>query len=558
MIASRRAIPARQAIFLAAVVIAALAACRGGQRGPGQQRHGHTEPQRGGVLRTTMNGAIATLDPAIAYDENSGYAVHHMYDTLLGYGSSNQGKGTELVPHLAESWSVTDDGKRYSFVLRDGLRYSDGSPCVAGDFKYSFERTIGHAKSPFKEFLLKIVGGEALAEGAATELTGVRVSGTRELEIELVEPDGSFAMILAMAFTTPLSRTHVEAVGDELRRKPLGMGPFMLDRWDEGSQIILARNPHHWNPERPRLDGLTFFTVVSRETGFLKFEAGELDTVARLSSADFLWLSQRADWQPYLQKIPSMAPVGARMNCQKPPFNDVRVRRALNYAVNKSNLRKLLSGRTEIAAGLLPPTMFGHNPELEPYPHDPDRARRLLAEAGVADGLTLQYTIFQDSDNELVAQSMQADLRKVGIEMTINVLTFPAFLDAVGRPDGAPFSFMGWQVDYPDPSALTDVLFHSSRISEQASSNNVFYANPELDRMLDAARDESDLETRRELYEEIDAFLYHEAPWIWLFNMAPTDVRQPYVIDYKPHPVWTRDFSEAWLDVPPDRLRRGS
>ncbi len=542
-------------LWLSVLVSLAVLACGCGERGPRAEAYGHDEPQRGGTLRTSVNEAIRTLDPAIAYDEIAGYAVRHLYSTLLGYGSATEGKGTELVPQLAQSWSVSPDGRVYTFILREGLRYSDGRPLLADDFKYAFERVLTHESTPFKGFLGKVVGAAAVTNGKAGQLTGVRSTGDRQLEIELTEPDSTFPMIMAMSFSTPLSREHVEAHGGDIRANPLGTGAFKLASWNEGSKITLARNPHYWNPGLPYLDRVVMYTGVPRKTAFLKFEAGEIDTVSRLSSADYLWLSERESWKPYTDLIPIMATFGVRMNCQQPPFDNVKVRQALSYAINKQNIRKIHNGLAVIASGMLPPTMYGHNPRLEPYPYNPDRARQLLAEAGYPDGFSVDYMTFQDGPNETIAQSMQSDLRKVGVEMNIQLVSWNTLYTSITKIDGSPFSYMGWLIDYPDPSNMTDVQFHSRNIAAKDSTNTSFYKNPRLDALLDSARKEGDSDKRRGMYEEIDELLHHEAPWIWLFHLAFVEVRQPYVANYKPHPIWMRDFRAVWLDLPPDRLR---
>ena len=543
------------ASLLGLLAITILVACRGGGRGPIRDAHGHDQPRRGGVLRTTLPAAISTLDPSVAYEEMAGYVVHHLYATLLTPRAAPSGSDTPIVPDLAESWSISPDGLVYAFTLRDGLRYSDGRAVVAGDFKYSLERVLTMPRSPFGSFLANIAGAGDLAEGKASSLAGVQVLDDRHLEIHLVEPDASFAMILTMSFTTPLARDHVAAMKNDLRTTPLGTGPFVLESWDESTALTLARNPHYWDPRLPYLDGIVFQTAVSREASFLLFEAGELDLVTRLSSADYLWLAERDDWRPYIDRVLLMNPIGARMNCQRPPFNDVRVRQALNYAVDKQHISRLWNGQVEISTGILPPSMFGHSPRLAPYPHDPARARQLLAEAGHPDGFSIEYLTFQEGPNEAVAQSLQADLAAVGVDMTIRLVSWTTLVPTFRRIDGAPFSFMGWQIDYADPSNLMDTLFHSRNIAEADSNNNSFYASPRLDALIDAARREPDVARRRHMYEEMDEFVHDEAPWIWLYNYGYTQVRQPYVMNNRPHPVWILDFREVWLDVAGDPSR---
>jgi ABC-type transport system substrate-binding protein len=530
-----------------------LLACREPGDGPRLFGAGATGPRRGGVLRISLNDGVRTLDPTIAYDELSNLAGHMLFDTLLGYEpATRDGAGMQLVPQLAERWSVSDDGLRYSFELRPGLVFSDGRPCVAGDFVYALERVLTEPTSPFQQFLMGIAGAAELSAGAATSLAGARALDDRRLEIALREPDASFAYILAMPFATPQKREHVEPQApDERRRAPLGTGPFVLVQWREGDRLVFARNPRYWDAAVPYLDGLIIHEAVERDTAFLKFLAGELDAIDRLSSADFIFVAQHAGWAPYLYNVPSMNVYGEKLNCSRPPFDDRRVRQAMNYALDKQHVIKLQNGRAVPSHGALPPLMPGYEPALQPYPHDPARARELLAEAGYPDGFRVTYATQHDELSEKLAQSLKADLAEVGVDVQIELMSFPAYLTAAGKPDLA-FAFTSWLMDYPDPSNFLDVKFHSRMIAPENSNNDAFYSNPEVDRRLDAARREVDPERRWAMYRELEALLYEEAPWIWSYHRNVVELRQPYVMDYHPHPVWNRDYRTTWLDLAAD------
>ena len=269
------------------------------------------------------------------------------------------------------------------------------------------------------------------------------------------------------------------------------------------------------------------YTGKPDHASFLEFEAGEIDSVMELSTPDYLWLVRNPAWSPHILRAPGMNVIGARMNVTRPPFDDKRVRQALNYAVNKDKLIKVLNGRAEASHGMLPPPMMGYNARLEPYPHDPDKARKLLAEAGYGDGLTVDYATI--SGNEKITQSMQADLAQVGVEMNIQVMSGPALMGSWGSPGGIPFSWAGWLADYPDPANFFDSSFHSRMIKDEHSTNTSFYSNSELDALLDRARWESDPQVRRQLYEKVEKILYDDAPWIWSHHLAYVEVRQPYV-----------------------------
>ncbi len=527
----------------------ALIACNAPDRGPRFRAAGAASPQAGGTLRLSMRDAVRSLDPAYTYDEASQWVLHAMADTLVDYEPGS----TRLAARLAERWERSSDGRTYRFWLRDGLRYADGTPIVAADFKHALERTLSRADSPFQSFLQDVDGAADLIARKAEGCRGIRVRGERELEIALASPNPAFLSILAMKVAAPLPAAHVRAAGDELRRRPLASGPYRLAAWSEGERLVLERNPHYHDPARQRPERIVILENVPRDVQFLMFERGELDLAERLSAPDLLWLRGRADWAPYLQAQVQMNALGARFDVTRKPFDDRRVRQALNYALNKSYTTKLLTGTTTPAHGILPPGVPGRDDDLPPYPHDPAKARALLAEAGYGAGLRLRYTTIPDEEAGKLAASMQADFAAVGVELEIQLLSFPAYLTQVGKREGGlPFSYQGWIGDFPDPIAFLDAKFHSSRISDEGSLNDSFYANPELDRLLDAARAELDPEARAAMYRRAERILYDDAPWIWNYHQMMIEVHQPYVRGYRLHPIWLRDLTTAWLDLGPD------
>lgn len=539
----------RRRTYLSALLALAVVACDAPDRGPRWKAAGATAPRAGGTLRFSSKDAIGTLDPAYSYDEVSRAVLHPLLDTLVDFEPG----GVRLVPRLAARWELSSDGRTYHFWLRDGSRYADGTPITALDFEHAIERPLRRADSPYGSFLADVEGAADVLAGKATDCTGVRAIGPRELEIRLVKPNAAFLYVLALKFTAPLPAAYAARIGDQLRRRPLASGPYQLAAWAEGERVELVRNPYYFDASRQRPERIVMLENVPRDTQFLMFERGELDTVERLTAADQLWIASRPDWRPYVQTMPQLNTYGARMDVRKPPFSDRRVRQALNYALNKRDTTKLLTGTSTPAHGMLPPGMSGRDDALAPYPYDPAKARALLAEAGYARGLVLEYTTIPDEDAAKLAASMQADFAAVGVTLRVSVIAFAAYLSQVGRADGGlPFSFAGWTADFPDPSSFIDVKFHSRAISAENSLNDSFYANRELDALLDEARGERDAERRAALYRRAERILYDDAPWIWNYHQLMTEVSQPYVRGYTLHPLWLRDATTAWLDLGPD------
>ncbi|MEO8843939.1 MAG: peptide ABC transporter substrate-binding protein [Kofleriaceae bacterium] len=529
-----------------------LIACNPPDRGPRFHAAGSTTPRNGGTLRFAVKDQIRTIDPVIAYDEVSAYPVHAVYETLVDYEPAVRGddaSGLQLVPHLATRWEVSPDGLGYHFWLRDGITFSDGTPVVAGDFVYSLEHALKTPRSPFGPFLSDIAGSADVVANHAEHCSGITTPNDRELVIQLATPNMAFLEILAMSFTSPQQRKFVERVGANIQHESLGTGPFVVADWEQGRRIVLARNPRYWDASAIHLDQIEILENVRRDTQFLMFENGELDAAEKLSSPDYLWLIDQKAWAPYVQNRVLMNAYGSRMNVTKPPFDDRRVRQAMNYAVDKDHDVKLLNGAAVASHGILPPGMFGRDATIAPYPYDPAKARRLLAEAGYPFGFSTTYTIMADDEAERLAGSLQSDLEKVGIHIDVQVLSYATYVTTIGLKDhGADFAKATQLADFPDPTNFLDVRFASSAIQDENSNNDSFYSNPVLDTLLGAARGEPDRAKREAMYHRAERILYDDAPWIWEYHQAMTEVIQPYVAGYSVHPIWIRDYSRAWLD----------
>lgn len=538
--------------FAAPVIIGCWVACCAGcdppDRGPRFRAAGATEPHDGGTLRFSIGSRIPTLDPTIGYDEYTYYILHPLFDTLVDFSPND----LDIIPRLAERWEVSPDGLVYTFTLRAGIAFSDGVPITAAHFKYSLERALATADSPFAEFLVDIDGAHEVIQGKARACAGIAAVGDHQLVIRLALVNPALLQILAMPFATPQRADHVAAAGDQLRRRPDATGPFELDSWDEGDRIVLRRNPHYFDPARAHLDSIVMLENIPRDTQFQMFERGELDTANRLAAPDYLFVMSEPAWRTYVKSAVGMNVYGSRMNVKVKPFDNRDVRQALNYALDKTHTDRLLNKTTEPAHGILPPGMFGRDPELAPYPHDVAKARCLLAKAGYPNGLDVDYLTYDDEELEKVAGSLQSDLAEAGVRVHLTVVSWATWQTATGQPTGPAFSYTGWTADFPDPTSFFEPRFHSRAIRPTGSTNDSFYKNPELDALLDNARQERDLDRRAAMYRGAERILKYDAPWIWDYHRMTTEVIQPYVQNFAPHPIWARDFTSVWLDLGPD------
>ncbi len=521
-----------------------LAACSPPDRGPRFRPAGQTAPRRGGRLRLSIAGSVQSLDPTVAYDELSFYALHALFDTLVDYAPDS----LAVIPRLAARWEISADGTRYTFWLRPGAAFHDGAPITAAHVKLGLERALKTPGSPFAAYLTDLAGAQAVIDRTTGDCAGITAAGDR-LDLQLVRRNPGFLAMLAMPFATP---QRGERSPDQRRTQPDATGPYELARWDEGNELVLRRNPHAADPTRGYLDEIVIRENVPRDLQFQLFERGELDTADKLAAPDYLYVITEPAWQPYLHRVTTLNTLGSRINVTAPILADRRVRQALNYALDKAHTARLLSGTTTPSHGMLPPGMLGRDPDLAPYPHDVARARALLVEAGYPTGVDLDYVTVQDEETEKVAASLQADLAEAGIRLHLRVMSLEAWQAAAAQPDGPPLSFGSWIADFPDPINFLDAKFHSKAIRPADSNNDSFYANPALDRLLDAAHDELEPDRRAALYRRAERILYDDAPWIWDYHRVETEITQPYVRGPVSHPIWIRDYTRTWLDLGPD------
>jgi ABC-type transport system substrate-binding protein len=506
---------------------------------------GNGEPQRGGTLRMALGEDVKTLDPSRAIDQISLLVTQLLHATLLDFAPSDAENPTALIPSLASKWSVSSDGKTLQFELRDGLRFSNGEPVVADDFVYGFERLLApETLAPAAQFFRGIEGAADRLEGRTTETRGVRTLGPKTLEIRLERPDPSFPLLLAIVGSTPQKRKHVENAGASIGEKPLGTGMFLLREFRAGQQVVLDRNPFYWDASRPYLDSIRMRQGVPRETMLLDFLQGNIDILDGRICSDAVLLTREPAWAKYVSRPPLPITTTDMMNTKCKPFYDKRVRQAFNHAINRSDTVKLANGRVMAANGYLPPNVPGHDAKRPVWPYDPMRARALLAEAGVANGLEVTYTTLRDEMAQKIALSIQADLAAVNVRVNIETLTFPAYINAIVQGD-LDFAFSSWSMDFPDPWDFLEVKFHSRMI--EAGTNDAKYENAEVDQLLDAARYELDTTKRMSMYRRAENIIIDDCPHIWHYFSTALDVRHPRVRGSIRHPARDLFFRDTYL-----------
>ncbi|HJN14180.1 MAG TPA: ABC transporter substrate-binding protein, partial [Armatimonadota bacterium] len=342
----------------------------------------------------------------------------------------------------------------------------------------------------------------------------------------------------------------VEEHGEDFFRNPVGTGPFVLTEWVRGMRIRFSPNPHYFIDGEPRLDGVSVMIGGDTLVHQMMFERGELDLKEGIPIPDFVRITTDPKWQPYTATAADSRTVYLSMNCEMEPFTDKRVRQAMNYAIDRGRIVKMLTGRCVAARGVLPPPMPGHDPDMPGYAHDPGKAKQLLAEAGLADGFSLPMWFRSDTGYERkAAEVIQQDLAEVGVEVDLRPVAFATLCDIMAKRRGAELGIFGWSQDYPDPSNFLDVLLNGERIVEVNCNNAAFYSNPDVNDLLRVAAKETDAAARLRIYQQVERMIVDDAPWVFLYHPVRHALRQPWLRGHSMHPVWPQRLEKLWFDT---------
>jgi oligopeptide transport system substrate-binding protein len=477
-------------------------------------------PKQGGAAVITFNNDLTTLDPQVGYDWQNWSVIKSIFDGLMDYKPGT----TELEPDLAESYTVSDDGLTYTFKLRQGVKFHNGRPLTPADIKYSLERAVNPAtQSPGGGYFSAIEGYDAMAGGKATELSGMRILDDKTISITLTRPDATFLHLMAINFAYVVPKEEVEKAGADWGKKPVGTGAFKFVEWVPGQRIALERFKDYHRAGVPYLDKVTFEFGQDPTVAVLRLKNGEIDIVGDgIPPAQFTEIINDSANKELIAVGDQLHTGYVTMNVTMPPFDNVKVRQAVNMAINKERIVRLINNRGVPASQALPPAMPGYNPDNKGYAFDPEGAKKLLAEAGLADGFTTELYAMNVDPNPRIAQAIQQDLAAVGIKAEIRSLA-QAEVIAAGGSGKAPMIWSGgmaWIADFPDPANFYYGILGCVGAVE-GGWNWSKYCNKELDTRATNAdamvKDDQQAQRIAEWKAVFDDVL-KDAPWAPIFN----------------------------------------
>jgi ABC-type transport system substrate-binding protein len=473
-----------------------------------------------------------SLDPALSTDVPTGEVVSLLFDNLTQFDPD-----AKLIPGLARSWETDGSGRVYTFHLREGAVFHDGRPIKAANVRASVLRALAPGSTGGRSWpLYPIQGARAYAAGKANDVEGLVTRDDSTIVMTLEEPLNVFPKLLAM----PVAAVVPTPTPRDFDQSPIGSGPWKFVSWSHDDAIVLARNERYWGG-RPKSDTLRIRIIPEPLTQAAEYEAGQLSVVE-------VPIGETRRWEQIhpeeLQRRPGLKDLYVAINTTRGPLKDVRVRRALNHAVDvKTLLGTVMADRGVRAAGSLPPGILGYDSTRTPYAHDPEMAKRLLAEAGYPNGFAIKLWRTQRAELARLAQSIQQDLAQVGIRAEI-VERDASSARAAVRNGEADLFLNDWWADYPDPENFNYPLFHSR--NKGPGGNYAFLSDAAVDSMIVRARATTDEAEKERLVRDIDTRVFDLAPWIFLWFPVDIWASRPEVKGWRFPLVFT---GQRWMEA---------
>jgi len=480
-------------------------------------------PRQGGIYRRPLEFNPQTLDPALSIDMYAVTIIQQIFDGLVQCDND-----LNIIPAIANSWKISQDGLTYTFFLRKGVKFHNGREVTAGDFVYSFTRIITpETKSSSSDFFTRIIGAKEFMDKKKEEVKGLIAQDHYTFKILLSEPYAPFINLLAMKGAKVVPKEDVEKSGVEFGRFPVGTGAFKFASAKAGKEIVLEANPDYFEG-RPYLDKIIFkiFHGAPREEILKEFKEGSLEE-SFIPPEEIENVVKEKRFL-FLQK-PTLSLRLYGFNLSSRPLNNKNLRKAINFAIDKKViLSEIHKNQFHLAKGILPPGMPGYDPMKDPYPFNVTRAIQLLSEAGFPQGKGLQPLEIWSASSSDAAQrelyEIKRQLERIGVRTTIHFETnWPTFVSIL-RANKAPIFVLAGYADFPDPDNFLGIRFHS-----KSQYNYMAYHNLEVDRLLDKARTERDYLRRIEIYRKVEKMVLEDAPIVPMVNNLFQMAYQPYV-----------------------------
>ena len=478
-------------------------------------------------LNIAINVNPDSLDPANYSSIPSNMVFRHVIEPLFDFNQEG-----EVIPVLAKDYDISDDGGTYTIEIHEGINFHDGSYLDAEAVKMNLERFLAE-QGPFA-FMLNMI-------------EDINIEDNYTIELNLEYPFAPFLEHLAVnSFIASPESLGNENINNSTN--PVGTGPFEFSEWVEGEHIRLHANPDYWGSE-PEINQLTFDIVPEDSTRSVMLETGEADAATNIPVQDVSRIEQIDEIE--IKEIETPREIFVGFNLEKDPFDQQKVRQAINYAVdNDMIVEELLDGFGRASDSTVAEDVFGYSSQ-EPYNYDIEKATELMEKAGHEDGFetTLYYSSGRYMMDDIIVQAIQDQLAEINIDVNLENLEWATYLELINSPPEESeheMYYLGW-ISYTRDADLSLFPFFHSEMWSPAGQNHAFFQNDRVDELLEQARVELDNAEREGIYSEINQEIWEEAPWIYLHSETTINAQREDVNDLIHHYLEYIDASNAYI-----------
>jgi peptide/nickel transport system substrate-binding protein len=478
------------------------------------------------AMDTIVVGVAAepkALDPQVVSDTPSSNALVQIYENLV-----TQDKNMEIKPDLAESWKQIDD-LTYEFKLKKGVKFHNGEELKASDVKFTFERAAKSAR-------ISHIVGQVDAEK-------IEVVDEYTVRIPTKEPFSALLPSLCHTGACILNEKAVTEAGEDYVNSPVGTGPYKFAEWKKGDSVSFERF-EDYHGEKAKTKKILFRVIPENTNRTIELETGALDIAYDIGANDVSKIEENEELDIYRKVNFSTNYLG--MNTMKEPFDELKVRQAINYAMDvDSIIASVYEGIGKPATGPLAPNVWGCNKDLKPYGYDIQKAKDLMKEAGLANGFKCTLWVNDKKERIDIAEIVQAQLKEINIDIEIQVLEWGAYLEKLGKGEHDMF-ILGWNTTTGDPDTGLFAPFNSA--NKGTGGNRAFYNNPRVDELLAEGRKTFEPEKREKIYYEAQQIIRDEAPWLFLNNKETIVGAKKIVKGFEVHPNGAHKLSNVYFE----------
>lgn len=485
-----------------------------------------------------------TLDPSCTTEMDSFKVTVNILETLV----KCEKDGNDVIPLLAESWKASEDGLKWVFKLRQGVKFHDGTPFDSNAVVFNFHRWMDpknpYHNGPFSYWSYNFGGFPGFVK-SVTALSNYSV------EILLNKPYAPFLYTLTMPAFGIASPEAIKKYTGNLYENPVGTGPFVFKSWDRDKSIILERNQKYWNGSA-KVDEIEFKVIPQNKDRLEELRQGTIHIADYLSPDDIAYV--KFDPNLYLHFRPSFNVGYLAINNEKPPFNDRTVREAISHGIDKEQLIfDVFDDLAKPAITFIPPSLWGYNGSLEAYEYNPEKSKQLLAEAGYPNGFSTTLWVM-DATREYIpkplktAQFIKESLKQIGINVEIEVFNWNEYLNRIHNGEHE-IALIGWTGDYADPDNFLYTMFASENAKPGLAGNYSFYKSTDVDQLLTQARETTNMSFRRSLYRRIQETVNYDIPSVPLVHTMPVLAAGLSVKGYTPHMTGIESLEQVSLEI---------